>query len=61
MLSLHFYKFSSEGCSTFFTYEQNPDKASVYQQTRIGSRFLPNILLQVSTLQILYTRNYQIK
>lgn len=32
MLSLHYYKFSSEGCNTFFTYEQNPDKASIYQQ-----------------------------
>lgn len=61
MLSLHFYKFLSEGCSTFFTYEQNPDKASVYQQTQIGSQFFTNILLQVSTLQILYTRIYQIK
>lgn len=61
MLSLHFYKFWSEGCSTFFTYEQNPDKASIYQQTQIDSQFLPSFLLQVSTLQILYTRNYQIK
>ena len=33
MLFLHFYRFSSEGCCTFFTYEQNPDKASAYQQT----------------------------
>lgn len=41
MLSLHFCRFSSEGCSTCFTYEQNPDKASIYQQTRIESRFLP--------------------
>lgn len=61
MLSLQFYKFSSEGCSTFFTYEQNPDKASVYQQNPNRLPVLPNTLLQVSTLQILYTRNYQIK
>lgn len=61
MLSLHFYKVWSEGSNTFFTYEQSPDKASIYQQTQISSQFLPSILLQVSILQILYTRNYQIK
>jgi len=61
MLSLHLYKFWSEGCYTFYTYEQNPDKASVFQQTQIKSRFVPSILSQVSTLQILYTGNYQIK
>lgn len=28
MLSLQLYRFSSESCSTFVTYEQHPDKAS---------------------------------
>ena len=40
-LSLQLYKFSFGGCITLFTYEQNPDKASIYQQTRIDSRFHP--------------------
>lgn len=44
MLSLHFYKFRSEGCSTFYTYEQNPDKAFVYQQNQINFLFLPIFL-----------------
>lgn len=52
MLSLHFYKFRSEGCSTFYTYKQNPDKAFVYQQNQLNFLFLPIFL----SLQILYTK-----
>lgn len=59
MLSLQLYRFSSgKSCRTFVTYEQHPDKAS-YISTKTWSWLpvLANILLQVSTLQILYTKS----
>lgn len=56
MLSLHLYE-KDEVPS--FTYEQKIQTRLLYINKKLPVS--PNILLQVSTLHILYTRNYQIK
>lgn len=50
MLFLHFYKVRPEGYNSFYTYEQNPDKASVYQHTQIVAQVLCPIFFYKSQL-----------
>lgn len=50
MLFLHFYKVRQEGYNSFYTYEQNPDKAFVFQHTQIVAQFFAQYFFYKSQL-----------